>query len=104
MTREELHEKVKIWIDEKEDISNKWHYGKLELHRDIDRTLSYVRSEHKSIDEINEKALRSLISKIINEKNITISPIQNEDYLQGRKEVLDTLETWINELNLWNTK
>ena len=36
--REEVHHKVKLWIDENvEDKKQAWHYGKMELHRDIDR-------------------------------------------------------------------
>lgn len=39
MNREEAHKKVKEWIDEgsKPEKIAKWHYGKVELHRDIDR-------------------------------------------------------------------
>lgn len=36
MKRDEAHYHVKVWIDELAK-QTAWHYGKVELHRDIDR-------------------------------------------------------------------
>jgi len=47
MTAEAIHDKVSEWIS---DTDTKWeqhktnHYGKIELHRDIDRVLDTVNS------------------------------------------------------------
>ena len=40
MTRKETHKKVEEWISEDENESGEtglWHYGKIQLHRDIDK-------------------------------------------------------------------
>ena len=97
MTRGQMHAKVPEWINEKEDMSNEWHYGKLELHRDMDRILNYMRNEFKEVDNTNRIMLQNLIGKIREEKSVIISPIQNEDYLQGKNEVLNEIATWIEE-------
>ena len=43
MTSEEIHDKVNEWIDDV-DKGHSWHYGKTELHRDIDRVIDTVNS------------------------------------------------------------
>jgi len=53
MTREEAHKMVPVWIDEKTDKRNAWHYGQHELHRDIDRIFDGV--EKKDDEQEKEK-------------------------------------------------
>ena len=57
MNREEAHKKVKDWIDEesKPGKIGKWHYGKFELHRDIDRLYDNF---EKDLKDINNQVLR----------------------------------------------
>jgi hypothetical protein len=45
MTRHEVHNKVKIWIDDMSEKPSTWHYGKMELHRDIDRIYDALNSQ-----------------------------------------------------------
>ncbi len=44
MTRDEAHNKVIEWIDDLADKPTAWHYGKIELHRDIDRIFDSLES------------------------------------------------------------
>lgn len=44
MIRNEAHNKVIEWIDDLSDKPSTWHYGKVELHRDIDRIFDSLES------------------------------------------------------------
>lgn len=44
MTRDEAHNKVIEWIDDLSDKPSTWHYGKIDLHRDIDRIFDSLES------------------------------------------------------------
>ena len=51
MTRDEAHSKVAEWIKEPTDKQVVWHYGKIELHRDIDRIFDSLQNENKLLSK-----------------------------------------------------
>ena len=63
MNREEAHKKVKDWIDEvsKPGKIGKWHYGKFELHRDIDRLYDNFEKDLKDINNQLSRLKKQLL-------------------------------------------
>ena len=51
MTRDEAHSKVKEWMREETDKGQFWHYGRIELHRDIDRIFDSLQNENKLLSK-----------------------------------------------------
>lgn len=97
MTREDVHKNVPKWIDEKEDASDKSHYGKIELHRDIDRVINYVRNENQTVSDVNEILLKQLIRRIETSKQAENTTMASEKYVEGRNDMIDELISWIDK-------
>ena len=73
MERNEAHKQVEEWIDDKVEIEidkkynngksyivGTWHYGRMELHRDIDKIYNDHEAQLKAKDEEIEKLKASV--------------------------------------------